>query len=159
MPPLDLSPEKFRELADRVADLCTEYLDTLDRRPIFPATTGAESQHLFQTNPPQTGLAESSLTDLSAVVNNSRVQNARFFGYVLGSAEPVAALGDLLASVLGQNVTAWRSGPAAVTIERTVIGWLAQAIGCNEFGGSLTGGGSSANLMGLAMASEAGRKR
>src|SRR5205823_14809536 len=50
---------------------------------------------------------------------------------------------------------AWRSGPAAVTVERPVVGWLAQAIGCAGFRGSLTGGGSSANLMGLAMAREA----
>jgi aromatic-L-amino-acid/L-tryptophan decarboxylase len=61
----------------------------------------------------------------------------------------------LLCSVLNQNVTAWRSGPAAVTIEKTVIGWLAQAVGCQGFCGTLTGGGSSANLMGLAIAREA----
>ena len=84
----------------------------------------------------------------------SRVQNGRFFGYVLGSGEPVGAVADLLASVLNQNVTAWRSGPAAVMIEQTVVGWLAQAIGCPGFRGHLTGGGSSANLMGLAMARE-----
>ena len=60
----------------------------------------------------------------------------------------------MLASVLNQNVTAWRSGPSAVTIERTVVGWLAEAIGCEGFSGSLTGGGSSANLMALAMARE-----
>jgi glutamate/tyrosine decarboxylase-like PLP-dependent enzyme len=42
-----------------------------------------------------------------------------------------------------------------VTIERVVVGWLAEAIGCSGFTGSLTGGGSSANLMGLAMAREA----
>jgi hypothetical protein len=50
----------------------------------------------------------------------SRAPSARFFGYVLGPGEPVAALADLLASVLNQNVTAWRSAPAAVTIERQV---------------------------------------
>jgi glutamate/tyrosine decarboxylase-like PLP-dependent enzyme len=43
----------------------------------------------------------------------------------------------------------------AVTIERVVVNWLAEAIGCTRFTGSLTGGGSSANLMGLAMAREA----
>ena len=42
-----------------------------------------------------------------------------------------------------------------MTIERTVIDWLAEAIGCPGFTGSLTGGGSSANLMALAMAREA----
>jgi glutamate/tyrosine decarboxylase-like PLP-dependent enzyme len=61
----------------------------------------------------------------------------------------------LLASVLNQNVTAWRSSPAALTVEQTVVGWLAQAIGCEQFTGSLTSGGSAANLMGLAMAREA----
>jgi glutamate/tyrosine decarboxylase-like PLP-dependent enzyme len=36
-----------------------------------------------------------------------------------------------------------------------VVSWLAQMIGCDGFTGSLTGGGSSANLMGMAMAREA----
>jgi aromatic-L-amino-acid/L-tryptophan decarboxylase len=60
-----------------------------------------------------------------------------------------------LASVLNQNVTAWRSAPAAVTIERQLVRWIAQALGCQELSGSLCGGGSSANLMALAMAREA----
>jgi len=67
----------------------------------------------------------------------------------------VAALGDLLASILNQNMTAWRSSPAGVTIERTVVRWLAEAVGCRGFLGTLTGGGSAANLMGLTMAREA----
>jgi aromatic-L-amino-acid/L-tryptophan decarboxylase len=92
---------------------------------------------------------------LQTVLSQSRANNGRFFGYVLGSGEPVAALADLLASVANQNVTAWRSSPAAVTIERTVVGWLCEALGCKEFSGTLTGGGSLANLMGLAMAREA----
>ena len=71
-----------------------------------------------------------------------------------GPGEPVAALGDLVASILTQNITAWRSSPAGVSIERTVVRWLAEAIGCQAFSGTLTGGGSAANLMGLAMARE-----
>jgi aromatic-L-amino-acid decarboxylase len=73
----------------------------------------------------------------------------------MGSGEPAGAVSDLLASVLNQNLTAWRSSPAGVTVERTVVRWLAEAIDCGRFSGSLTGGGSSANLMGLAMAREA----
>jgi aromatic-L-amino-acid decarboxylase len=51
-------------------------------------------------------------------------------------------------------VTAWRSAPAAVTVERTVIAWLADAIGCDGFVGSFTSGASLGNLMALAMARE-----
>jgi aromatic-L-amino-acid/L-tryptophan decarboxylase len=152
---LEISADQFRQLADRITELAANYLHSLDSRPIAPATTGEESVRLFESLLPEKGLAEQAFDDLSAVINSSRAQNGRFFGYVLGSGEPVGAAADLLASVLNQNVTAWRSGPAAVMLEKTVVGWLAQAIGCRGLRGYLTGGGSSANLMGLAMAREA----
>ena len=95
------------------------------------------------------------LQDFTLIAQHVRPSTGRFFGYVAGSGEPVGAIGELLAATLNQNVTAWRSAPAAVTIERAVVGWLAEAIGCAGFTGSLCGGGSAANLMGLAMAREA----
>jgi glutamate/tyrosine decarboxylase-like PLP-dependent enzyme len=155
MKSLEISPDEFRRLAEKVTQLTADYLRELDSRPIFPSTTGEESERLFHTPLDEKGVGAEALEGLQDVIKHSRAQNARFFGYVLGSGEPVAAVADLLASVLNQNVTAWRSGPAAITIEHTVIGWLAQAIGCPAFRGSLTGGGSSANLMALAMAREA----
>ena len=153
--PLDLSADQFRVLAERATQLAADYLQGLEHQPICPATHGEESLRLFSSTFPEQGMGEGALSALADVIRLSRAQNGRFFGYVLGSGEPVGAVADLLASVLNQNVTAWRSGPAAVSIERTVIRWLAEAIGCAEFKGHLTGGGSSANLMGLAMAREA----
>ena len=155
MDSLQISSEQFRELLERVASLATQYLGDLDSRPTLPHTSAAETESLFHKSLPETGLGMAACDDLEEVIRLSRVQNGRFFGYVLGSGEPVGALADLLASVLNQNVTAWRSGPAAATIERTVVEWIANAIGCAGFRGSLTGGGSPANLMGLAMAREA----
>lgn len=155
MNPLEITPDQFRALAAQITSLAAEYLENLDTRPVSPATTGEEALNLFRAELPEDGIGDQALKALPEVLRLSRAQNARFFGYVLGSGEPVGAVADLMASVLNQNVTAWRSGPAAVTIEQTVVGWLAQAIGCSEFRGHLTGGGSSANLMGLAMAREA----
>jgi aromatic-L-amino-acid/L-tryptophan decarboxylase len=157
MNPLEISPDQFLRLANQVARLAADYFETLDSRPIHPSTRGKETEAIFHTGIPEKGLGEGALTGLQDVIRNSRAQNGRFFGYVLGSGEPVAATADLLASVLNQNATAWRSGPAAAAIEKTVVGWLAKAIGCQQFSGSLTGGGSPANLMGLAMAREAKR--
>jgi glutamate/tyrosine decarboxylase-like PLP-dependent enzyme len=155
MKSLEISPNEFRHLAEKVTELAADYLRNLDSRPTFPSTTGPESERLFRAPLDEKGLGADALTGLHDVIKHSRVQNGRFFGYVLGSGEPVAAVADLLANVLNQNVTAWRSGPAAVTLERTVVDWLAHAIGCVGFRGSLTGGGSPANLMALAMAREA----
>jgi aromatic-L-amino-acid decarboxylase len=152
---LELSPEEFDLLADRVFRAAREYLAGLDGRASFPATSGAATAEVFERPLPEQGEGPAVFDDLTLVADHSRPGNARFFAYVLGSGEPVAALGDLYASVLNQNVTAWRSAPAAVTIERTVVRWVAEAIGCEGFTGSLVSGGSSANLMGLAMAREA----
>jgi aromatic-L-amino-acid/L-tryptophan decarboxylase len=110
---------------------------------------------VFGRSLPEQGAGGAAVDDLAVIADHSRPGNARSLAYVLGSGEPVAAIGDLYASVLNQNVTAWRSAPAAVTVERTALRWLAEAIGCEGFTGSLAGGGSSANLMGLAMAREA----
>jgi aromatic-L-amino-acid decarboxylase len=154
MKPLELSPEHFGALASDMVNLCVEYLSTLDTRPVFPKTSGAETERLFAGKVPEHGMGEQAFDAVREVVAHSRAQNGRFFGYVQGSGEPIAALGDLLASILTQNITAWRSSPAGVSIERTVVRWLAEAIGCQGFSGTLTGGGSAANLMGLAMARE-----
>ena len=135
--------------------LAGDYLKDLDSSPIHPPASGQQTEAMFRTELPEKGLGDRALNGMKDVIRNSRAQNGRFFGYVLGSGDPVGATADLLASVLNQNVTAWRSGPAAVSIEKTVVGWLAEALGCRQFVGSLTGGGSSANLMGLAMAREA----
>jgi glutamate/tyrosine decarboxylase-like PLP-dependent enzyme len=154
MNPLQRSPEEYREAFLRVSELAASLLRELNDRPCFPKITGEDSQRLFVQPLPEQGIGPHALDALPSVVDASRLPNPRFFGYVLGSGEPIAAAADLLASVLNQNVTAWRSGPAAATIEQVVISWLAQAVGYSKFVGSLTGGGSSANLMALAMARE-----
>lgn len=155
MNPLEISPEQFKSLCERFVAIAVEYLKEMDGRPITPQGGGAEIERIFSAPLPEAGLADEAIRALGDVVGHSRAQNGRFFGYVLGSGETVSAASDLLCSVLNQNVTAWRSSPAAVTLEKTVVSWLASAVSCDEFRGVLCGGGSAANLMGLAMAREA----
>jgi len=153
---IDISPEDFRELSERVLHIAADYLTGLSDRAIAAKGSGAEIEQIFHHSPPEKGAPEEALRGLQDTALYSRAQNGRFFGYILGSGEPSAAAAELLCSVLNQNVTAWRSSPSAVTIEKEVVRWIAHAIGCgDQFGGILTSGGSSANLMGLAMAREA----
>ncbi len=155
MNPLVITAEQFHDIALEIAELSADYLRSLDSLRAFPEVTGERSAALFGGSAPEEGLGLEALDALADVLAYSRPPSPRFFGYVLGSGEPVAAAADLLVSVLNQNGTAWRSGPAAITIERTVVNWIATAIGCKGFSGSLTGGGSSANTRALAMAREA----
>lgn len=155
MSSLELSPAHFRRLADRVSTLAEQWLEGLDTRRIAPDITGAASEAMFSEGLPEQGLGDTALEALTPLMEGTRAGNARFLAYVFGSGEPVGVLGDYVASVVNQNVTAWRSSPTVVSLERSVVRSLANAVGCPGFTGSFTGGGSSANLMGLAMAREA----
>jgi aromatic-L-amino-acid decarboxylase len=156
MSQLEIPPEQFWRVAGYVLSLANDYLGELDTLPTFPPdATGAELSRAFAEPLPLEGAGEEALVALLGVLRWSRPPSPRFFGYVLGSGDPIAACADLLAGVMNQNVTAWRSSPSAVTIERIVVSWLGEAIGCDGFSGSLAGGGSSANTMALAMAREA----
>ena len=155
MNPLELPQSKYNEVFERITRLSLEYLASISDRPSFPNVSAHQLAGAFASELPEHGVGDEIFTELATVIDGCRPNSPRFFGYVFGSGEPVAAAADLLASVLNQNTTAWRSSPTAVTLERLVIGWLAEAIGCKGFTGTLTGGGSPANLMALAMAREA----
>lgn len=142
-------------MAARITSIAADLYAELDGMRAYPRTSGAQTTAAFDAPLSEEGLRAGALDALEKVVAMSRAPTPRFFGYVLGSGEPVAALADLLASVLNQNVTAWRSAPAATSIEQQIVHRVAAALGCDGFSGSLCGGGSAANLMGLAMAREA----
>ena len=152
---LEISHRELSSLADEAMDLAKEYWASLGERPAYPATTGQLTAALFSRPWSEEGRGREVLQDFTSIAAHARPSGGKFFGYVVGSGEPVGALGDLLAAALNQNVTSWRSAPSATAIEQAVIGWLAEAIGCAGFSGNLCGGGSAANLMGLAMAREA----
>jgi glutamate/tyrosine decarboxylase-like PLP-dependent enzyme len=122
MNPLWLSDHQYEQINQRIRQIAPEYLRSLDQLPSFPGLSGEQVQGMFSGSLPEKGMGAEALDDLVQVIEGIRPCGPRFFGYVLGSGEPLAASADLLASVLNQNVTGWRSSPSAITIERTVAG-------------------------------------
>jgi aromatic-L-amino-acid/L-tryptophan decarboxylase len=155
MSELEISDHALSGLIDEASRLARNYWASIGNRPAYPATSGAETARRFSRPWAEDGLGDEVLAEFNLIAEHSRPSGGGFFGYVFGSGEPVGAIGEMLAAVLNQNVTGWRSGPAATSIEHTVVGWLAEAVGCTGFTGSLCGGGSAANLMALASAREA----
>lgn len=137
MPALETSAEDLAALMTQATKLAAEYWASLEDRPSYPSTSGAETARLFDRPWADEGRGGDVLNDFRLIAEHVRPCTGRFFGYVAGSGEPVAAIGDFLASVLNQNTTSWRSAPAAVTIERAVVGWLADAVGCSGFAGAV----------------------
>ncbi|WP_029353532.1 aminotransferase class V-fold PLP-dependent enzyme [Bosea sp. 117] len=152
---LEISDQELSALMERTLGLARTYWSGVEALPAAPVASAGQMQELFARPWAETGRGSTVLDDFTRISAHVRPSGGRFFGYVFGSGEPVGALGEWLAAVLNQNVGAWRSAPAATAIEQTAVGWLAEAVGCAGFTGSLCGGGSAANLMALAMAREA----
>jgi L-2,4-diaminobutyrate decarboxylase len=71
----------------------------------------------------------------------------RFMGHQVTPPMPLAALADLLASVLNNGMASYDSGPASTAMERAVVRWMASRVGMKD--GVLTSGGSLGNLTAL----------
>jgi glutamate/tyrosine decarboxylase-like PLP-dependent enzyme len=80
----------------------------------------------------------------------------RFMAYIPGGGVPYAAFGDLLAATSNKYSGFASASPGAVRIENACVAWLAGIIGFpDEAAGTLTSGGSIANLTAVVAAREA----
>jgi glutamate/tyrosine decarboxylase-like PLP-dependent enzyme len=155
---LDMPPDQFRRLGGEFLDLAAQWLAQEPESPVLRRATGPALAALFDEPPPERGIGDAALlAELrDKLLRHSRHNgHPRQFAHVCASPDPVGALADLLASTINQNITAWRSSPAAVTIERQVLRWLDALVGFDGGGhGLLLGGGSAANLHALGAAVE-----
>lgn len=147
---LDLPVDRFRELGAGFLDLAAQWLADESSSPVLERGNGEALAALFAQPPPEEGSDDAALfAELRENVFRYARRNGhpRQWAHVCASPDPVGALADLLVSTLNQNVTAWRSAPAAVTVERQVLRWLDALVGFEGGGhGLLLGGGSAANL-------------
>ena len=157
--PLDPLPDEIRRAGYAAVDAMADYLGSIRDRRVYPDVTSEQIREQLDAQLPQQGVAFDELLKVFAdvLIPNSR-QNAhpRMFGYVQAPGCATAAIADLLASALNANLTAWRSAPAAVELERLTIEWIRQIVGCAPgTAGLFVSGGSMANFAGLAAARRA----
>ena len=152
---LDLEREDLDAVFARAAASAAAELDATRAGPVFSAAPSAATLHALLDEPlPVDGEPlDDVLEACDAVLAAGRRTAPGFFGYVQSPPTPVGGMADLLASAADQNVTAWRSAPAAVHVERLTVRWLGQLVGFDdEAAGLMVSGGSAANLTALLMA-------
>jgi glutamate/tyrosine decarboxylase-like PLP-dependent enzyme len=152
---LDISEQALAELSALATSLVSEYFAQVSELPVFPETSAASVALQLDAPLLEEGVsAERLMEDCRAVIRLSRHNgHPRFFGYVASPSTAIGAYADLIASAINQNVTSWRSTPAATHVERVVVRWLSALVGYSETGhGLLTSGGSMANLNALYIA-------
>lgn len=156
---LDPSADEIRRWGNAAIEAMASYLGSIRDRRVYPSTTARQIREKLDRTLPNEGVDFDRLLETfnDVIVATSRHNgHPRMFGYVQAPSTAIAAIADLLASTLNANLTAWRSAPAAVEIERLTIDWIKQILGFKaDAGGLFVSGGSMANLAALATARRA----
>jgi aromatic-L-amino-acid decarboxylase len=152
--------KEFRSAGHYLIDYITDYLQTVQDKPLFPDVEPAALYELFDEplpNKPQLLKEVQKILEEKLIPYCTHVNHAGYMGLITPSPNPAGILGDLLAAALNQNLGVYSIGPSAVTMELRVIRWLNDLIGYDEkAGGNLTSGGMTANFIGLKLARDWG---
>lgn len=157
--PLGTPPERLREMGYAAIDLLADLLNDPRARPAQNTATAEELRRRLHRPPPEEGrrfedVLEQVRTEVLPFTNSTA--HPAYFAFIPGSGTFPGALGDLLASSLNIEGSAWLDSAGTSQLELTVLDWFRQWIGYPpEAEGVLVSGGSAANLTALACAREA----
>src|ERR1700755_2489648 len=147
---------EHERLGGAAVRVVADYARTLDDAPVCSQASPSELDALFDEPLPLEGLSAEEVFEKfrrDVVPHAMNIPSPRYFGLFNPTPLPVAVWADALASALNQNGAAWRNSPSASAVEARVLRWLCALVGYGEGSfGTLTSGGSEANLIGLKLA-------
>jgi aromatic-L-amino-acid/L-tryptophan decarboxylase len=158
-PLLSLDPDDWsdaRTVAHRMIDDAIAHLAEVRTRPVWQPLPDTVRAALHGPVPRDPTPLSAIYDDLRQTVFRYPMGNIhpRFFGWYMGGSNFTGALADFLAAIEGSNLGG--GDTAAAATDRQVVDWLRQMMGFPETaGGTLTSGGSMANLVGLTVARNA----
>lgn len=145
--------DEHERLGRAVTDLIADYARTLDERPVCSNAAPEELERLFDEPLPRRGESADSIIERvrrDLLPHAMNIPSPRYFGLFNPTPLPLGVWADALASAINQNGAAWRNSPSASAIEARVLRWLCALIGYGpESFGTITSGGSEANLIAL----------
>jgi len=134
------------------------FIEGLAEGPSNRERSEAFARRLEPEFPEEGRAALEALDFVAACVDAPGIATAspRFMGYIPGGGLFHSALGDFLAAASNKYAGFASAAPGAVRMENAILAWLAQVVGYpREASGTLTSGGSVANLTAIVAAREA----
>jgi L-2,4-diaminobutyrate decarboxylase len=157
------SSEGFRDAGHRLIDQLADYLDRTTSggpSPVLPWLDPRDMLAHWQTDfsiQPRTEFAP--LID-RVLAEANHLHHPHYMGHQVPPPLPLAALCDLVASLLNNGMAVYEMGPTGTAMEFAVVRWMARTLGLGDTaGGFLTSGGSLANLTALLAAHNARNSR
>ncbi len=154
-----LDPDDWAEakaVAHRIIDDAIRHLSQVRERPIWQDMPPHVRAAYLTPVPDQPTPLESVYAELNKNLLPYPMGNIhpRFWGWYMGAGNFTGALGDFLAAIEGSNLGGGNT--AAAQLDRQVVNWLKEMLGFPaSASGTLTSGGSMANMVGLTVARNA----
>ena len=158
MRPLEPDSRERAELGDAVLGHALHFLDTIEDAPSYCSPAEVFGQRLDPEFTAEGRSVSEVLDFIGASVDRPGIATTspRFMGYIPGGGLFHSGLGDLLSAVSNKYAGFASAGPGAVRIENACVDFLRRALGYPEgASGTLTSGGSIANLTAIVVAREA----
>ena len=144
---------EHERLGRAVTAIIADYARSLEWARVCSEATPADLEKLFDEPLPLDGTGVEEIFQRfthDVIPHAMNIPSPRYYGLFNPTPLPVAVWADALCSAINQNGAAWRNSPAASVIEARVLRWLCQIIGYPEESfGTITSGGSEANLVAL----------
>lgn len=156
--PLEPDRAARRDLGDQALEHMLNFLDRVADAPSLRPASEAFAQRLEPEFTDEGRNPASILHYVGECIEQPGIATSspRFMGYIPGGGLFYSALGDMLAAASNKYSGFAPAAPGAVRIENACTRWLASVIGYpEEAAGTLTSGGSLANLTAIVAAREA----
>ena len=158
MRPLEPGSDARRKLGEQALDHALAFLDANPDAPANNSWDGVFAQRLDPEFSPAGRETNEVLGYLAQCVDRPgfTTTSPRFMAYIPGGALFHSAIGDFLAAVSNKYSGFASASPGAVRLENACVAWLASVIGFpSDSAGTLTSGGSIANLTAMVCARDA----
>jgi len=156
--PLEPDADQRRVIGERSLEHVLAYWDQVETAPSNRPWSEVFSQRLDPEFAEEGREPDQVLDYVRACIDapGFATTSPRFMAYIPGGALPYSAFGDLLAAASNKYSGFASASPGAVRIENACAAWLANVIGYpSGASGTLTSGGSTANLTAVVAAREA----
>lgn len=146
----------LRDMGYAMVDLIVDYMSGLEGRRVYGPLTPLGLDDTFAEPLPEEGTAFADLVQdcrMRVFPNTMAIGSKRYFGMMNPAPLPISVFSEALTAAMNQNTASWRHSPAGTAIEKRVIRWMCDLFGLTEGSfGTLTDGGSLANITGLKLA-------
>ncbi|XP_013419211.2 aromatic-L-amino-acid decarboxylase [Lingula anatina] len=126
---------EFRVRGKEIVDMVADYLENVQKRPVYPAVQpGYMRQLLPETAPESAESWEDVIGDIERVImpGTAHWNHPQFHGYFPSARSYAAICADMLSDAMGGLGFTWAANPACTELEMIMMDWLGKMLDLPE---------------------------